>query len=71
MLNTKYPKLLASRSKMPSSLADTIYASESINKRLTQITLLSLYRYGSEPDVAASMEELKSIILSITTTLSR
>jgi undecaprenyl pyrophosphate synthase len=70
-LNTKYPKLLASKSKLPSDLLDKIGASEANSKRLTQITLLSLYRYGSEPDVAVSVEELKSAIMSIDMKLSR
>ena len=66
-LDGKYPALFADEKKIPPEIRVLMASSEKASSRLSEITLISLYRYGAEPDVGQELERLKELLASFMT----
>jgi len=66
-LDRKYPALFTDEKKIPPEIRVLMASSEKMSARLSEITLISLYRYGAEPDVGQELERLKEMLASFMT----
>jgi hypothetical protein len=70
-LEKKHPLLFADDRKIPPEIRVLMATSEKASRRLSEITLISLYRYGAEPEVGTEMERLREMLKSFMTRTAR
>jgi hypothetical protein len=66
-LDGKYPGLFSDEKKISPEIRVLMASSEKVSRRLSEITLISLYRYGAEPEVGQELERLKEMLTSFLT----
>lgn len=66
-LDRKYPALFSEEKNIPPEIRVLIASSERASSRLSELTLISLYRYGAEPEVGQELERLKEMLAALIT----
>ncbi|HPA71915.1 MAG TPA: hypothetical protein PKY31_06590 [Spirochaetota bacterium] len=70
-LEKKYPPLFSKDTQIPPDISRLIADSGKASRRLSEITLISLYRYGTEQAVGTELERLKNTVKALSMPPSR
>lgn len=70
-LEKKHPLLFSDDRKIPPEIRVLMASSEKASRRLSEITLISLYRYGAETEVGSEMERLRETLKTFLTPAPR
>ncbi|MCX7679673.1 MAG: hypothetical protein N2316_10700 [Spirochaetes bacterium] len=65
-LERKYPNFSIADSKLPPEIKVLIASSEKLSSKITESTIISLYRYGNEEAISSAIVKTKEILRTIT-----